>query len=77
MLKNTIVSVLLLFLPTLVFTQTINLGILSSFEVYTGAGAITNTGTVIGDAGSNNGIITGLDPPAYTCLLYTSPSPRD
>jgi LruC domain-containing protein len=70
MLKNTLVSVLLLFLPTLVFTQTINLGILSSFEVYTGAGAITNTGTVIGDAGSNNGIITGLDPPAYTGTVY-------
>ncbi|MFT5253740.1 MAG: hypothetical protein ACI87N_002785, partial [Flavobacteriales bacterium] len=44
MLKNTIVFVLLLFLPTFIFTQTINLGILSSFEVYTGAGAITNTG---------------------------------
>ena len=58
-LKNITAFLLLLLLPTLVFTQTINLGILSSFEAYTGAGAITNTGTITGDVGSNDGIISG------------------
>jgi hypothetical protein len=74
LLKNTVIFLLLLFLPTLMFTQTINVGILSSFEAYTGAGAISNAGTVTGDVGSDNGIITGFDPPAYTGIVYNADS---
>jgi hypothetical protein len=39
--------------------QTLQLGTLSSFEAYTGAGAVTNNGTATGDAGTNDGIISG------------------
>jgi hypothetical protein len=74
LLKNTVIFLLLLFLPTLMFTQTINVGILSSFEAYTGAGVISNAGTVTGDVGSDNGIITGFDPPAYTGIVYNADS---
>ncbi|MGK0308129.1 MAG: hypothetical protein ACI8RP_001087, partial [Urechidicola sp.] len=70
--KNTVLFVLLLSLPIPMFTQTINLGVLSSFEAYTGAGAITNTGTVTGDVGSDNGIVTGFDPLSYTGTVYNN-----
>jgi hypothetical protein len=50
------------------FTQTINLGILSSFEAYTGAGAISNTGTITGDVGSNDGMISGF----YNGTIYNA-----
>ena len=42
----------------------INLGVLSSFVMFTSAGAIANTGTstVTGDIGSNAGAITGFPP---------------
>ncbi|WP_249042007.1 ice-binding family protein [Polaribacter glomeratus] len=36
------------------------MGILSTFEAYTGAGAITNDGAMVGDAGTNDGIVSGL-----------------
>jgi hypothetical protein len=39
--------------------QTLQLGTLSSFEAYTGSGAVTNNGTASGDAGTNDGIISG------------------
>jgi hypothetical protein len=63
-LKNTVVIVLLLFSPTIVSGQTLELGTLSDFEVYTGAGAITGpgaSGTCSGDIGTYNGIISGFD----------------
>lgn len=46
---------------------TINLGILESFEGYTGAGAITNGvgATWVGDAGTNSGVISGFGVPPY------------
>jgi hypothetical protein len=72
LLKNTAIFVLLLFLPTLMFTQTVNLGILSSFEAYTGAGAISNAGTVAGNVGSDNGMITGFDPSTYTGAVHNT-----
>lgn len=51
----------LLFFSNLSFGQTLDLGeILTPFEAYTGAGAITNGGQVTGDAGSNDGIISGV-----------------
>ena len=49
-------------LPKANFGQTINLGILESFEGYTGAGAVTNGAKAIwtGDVGANIGIISGF-----------------
>ena len=69
MKKNRIYSVIaiaLLSFPNISFSQTpnstLNLGILESFEGYTGAGAITNGAgaTWTGDAGTNIGIISGF-----------------
>jgi hypothetical protein len=62
--KNTVVLLLLLFTPTLVFSQTLELGTLIDFEAYTGKGAVTGpgvTGTCTGDVGTNDGIISGFD----------------
>ena len=46
---------------------TLNLGILESFEGYTGAGAITNGvgATWAGDAGTNSGVISGFGTSPY------------
>jgi hypothetical protein len=62
-----ILSVVLFFFSNTSFSQTVNLGILESFEGYTGAGAVTNgTGaTWTGDAGTNIGIISGFGAPPY------------
>jgi len=59
-----ITSIALLLFSNLSFSQspngTLNLGILTSFEAYTGAGAVANSGgTVTGDVGTNFGAITG------------------
>ncbi len=59
--------------PTTAFCQTINLGILESFEGYTGAGAVTNGAgaTWTGDAGTNMGIISGFGaPPNFNGNTY-------
>ena len=51
---------------------TLNLGILASFEAFTGAGGIANSGgTVTGDIGTNLGIISGFLPP-YTGNTYNA-----
>ena len=61
----------LLYFQTILFSQatngTINLGILESFEGFTGAGAITNgaDATWTGDAGTNIGIISGFGAPPF------------
>jgi len=70
-----LLSFLLLALPKTNFSQapngTLNLGILTSFEAFTGAGAVANSGgTVTGDVGTHLGIISGLNPPAYTGNAY-------
>ncbi len=58
--------------------QTLNLGILSSFEAYTGTGAVTNSGTLVtGDVGSNNGIISGFVAPSYIDNIYNANSVTD
>ena len=74
-----LVSIALLLFSTTLFSQTpngtANLGILTSFEGYTGAGAITNgTGaTWTGDAGTNAGIISGLGtPPDFIGNTYNA-----
>ncbi|MFT6200280.1 MAG: hypothetical protein ACJAQ2_002060 [Vicingaceae bacterium] len=61
-LKNTFLLVLLLWLTSLAFSQTLELGILSTFEAFTGSGACTNSGTFTGDVGTNSGAITRVVP---------------
>jgi hypothetical protein len=64
-------AILLLSFPNTSFSQTpnstLNLGIIESFEGYTGAGAITNAAgaTWTGDAGTNIGIISGFGAPPF------------
>jgi hypothetical protein len=66
---TTVISLSLAFLPTLIFSQTLALGVLSSFEGYTGAGSISHTGALwTGDVGTNTGIITGT----YTGTTYNT-----
>jgi hypothetical protein len=63
-------TIALLLCSNVSFSQTpngtLNLGILESFEAYTGAGGVTNSGgTVTGDVGTNLGIISGFTAPDY------------
>ena len=59
-------SATLLLFSSICFSQTVNLGSLTSFEAYTGSGNITNSGgTLIGDVGSNLGFAYGFDPASY------------
>jgi hypothetical protein len=59
-LKNTIAIAVLLFSSTIVVGQnTLQLGLLSTFDAYTHIGAVTNDGTVSNDVGSNTGTIAG------------------
>ncbi|MFT4645952.1 MAG: hypothetical protein ACI8ZX_002376, partial [Planctomycetota bacterium] len=69
-------TIILLAFPNTSFGQspnaTINLGILTSFEAFTGSGAVTNAGgTVIGDIGTNLGAITGFPNPPNIGNHYT------
>ena len=69
------IAIVFLSLPNLTFSQTVNLGILESFEGYTGAGAVTNSAgaTWTGDVGTNIGIISGFGlPPSFTGKTYTA-----
>jgi len=54
-----VLAILLIGFSNQVTAQTLQLGTLSSFEAYTGSGAVTNNGTASGDAGTNDGIISG------------------
>ena len=68
-----------LFLPTKIFSQTpngtANLGILTSFGAYTGAGGVSNGAgaSFTGDVGTNIGIISGFGaPPAFIGNTYNA-----
>ena len=51
----------------------LNLGILESFEAYTGGGGVANSGgTVTGDVGTHLGIISGFPSPTYTGNTYNA-----
>jgi hypothetical protein len=58
-LLASIVNIVLLLCSNTSFGQTLQFGTLNSFEAYAGVGAVTNSGTVTGDAGTNAGIISG------------------
>ncbi|MGK0317492.1 MAG: putative repeat protein (TIGR01451 family) [Saprospiraceae bacterium] len=65
---------LVLLFSILSFSQTANLGILSSFEAFTAAGDITNSGgTVTGDAGTHVGSVIG----SYDGNTYSSDAVTD
>ena len=74
--KNILLSIAtigLLLFSNLSYSQTANLGILTSFEAFTAEGGVTNTGgTVTGDVGTNLGIISGLELPSYTDNKYNA-----
>ena len=82
MKKNTLFSLTiigLLFFSNVSFCQTpnstANLGILTSFEAFTGAGGIANgaDASFTGDVGTNIGIISGFGaPPAFTGNTYNA-----
>lgn len=57
----TVVTALCLLYPKLNYAQVPNLGTASSFALFTGIGAVTNTGVsyILGDAGTNSGAYTG------------------
>ena len=69
------ITIPLLLFSTISFSQTLKFGTLSSFETYTGSGALVNAGEVTGNAGTHNGIISGegfgVD---YSGTLYESDS---
>ena len=77
LLKSTGVFVFLLFSPILVFTQILDLGRLTTFEAYTGTGAATNSGTFIGDVGSDNGSISGFVPPQFSGTVHNNNNVTD
>jgi hypothetical protein len=73
-LKNAVALMLLLLSPTLMYSQTLDLGILDSLEAYTATGAVTGpgaTGTCIGDVGTGTGVISGFDT-SYSGTEYNS-----
>jgi uncharacterized repeat protein (TIGR01451 family) len=68
-------TIALLFFSSITFSQTLDLGILETFETFAGAGAVTNSGTSSGDVGTNLGIIsgTGFNPAnGYTGTVYNN-----
>ncbi|GEM_PF-2605271 len=58
--KHTVVFLLLLLLPFLIFSPALQLGTLDYFEGFTGLGALINSRTFTGDVVTNAGIITGF-----------------
>ena len=66
-----VISLTFLAVPKINFSQTLNFGILTTFEGYTGAGAVTSAAgtTFSGDVGTNAGIISGFGaPPSFTVI---------
>lgn len=55
----------------------IDIGVLSSFALFTSKGALGNTGisTITGDIGSNNGVISGFDSYTINGTIYDPGSP--
>ena len=73
----TITTIAILLFSNKSFSQTLELGILSSFETFTGVGAVTNGGTSAGDAGTNDGSISGPgfdSSNGYCCTTYNADS---
>jgi hypothetical protein len=65
-----ITTIALLLFSNVSFCQTLEFGTLTDFEAFAGVGAVANSGTVTGDAGTNAGAITG----SYNGTTYNSSS---
>jgi hypothetical protein len=71
-LPHNALALILLLWSNYSLSQTLQIGTLSSFEAYTGAGAITNSGTFTGDVGTDLGIISGFTSPSFTGTIYNN-----
>ncbi|MFT7155717.1 MAG: putative repeat protein (TIGR01451 family) [Parvicella sp.] len=70
-LLYSIITITSFLFSSLSFSQTLELGVLTTFEAYTGTGAVTNGGTLLtGDVGSDIGIISGCVAPAFIGNVY-------
>jgi hypothetical protein len=66
-------TLLIVLFSNVCISQTLELGILSSLEVYTSSGAVTSNGTVTGNVGTNSGVISGSGFGSdYTGTVYES-----
>ncbi len=76
---KSIFSLLFIFFITASFSQTVNLGILTSFEAYTGSGGIANGAgaTINGDVGTHLGIISGFVSPPCIGNTYNANAVTD
>jgi hypothetical protein len=72
MKKLVIIAITLFLIPTVIVSQTLQLGALSSFEAYSAAGAMTNSGIFTGDVGTDDGIISGFIPPTFTGTIHNN-----
>jgi hypothetical protein len=54
------------------FKETLDLRSLSSFEAFTGGGAITNSGTFTGDVGTDTGILTGFSGSSFNGNIHNN-----
>jgi hypothetical protein len=82
MKKNLLLSITaiaLVLCSNVSFSQTLELGTLSSFEAYTGScdiinsGSVSNPETFTGDVGTNQGTITGFGPPnTFTGTIHNN-----
>jgi hypothetical protein len=72
MKKNVLYTIIIIALfSNLSFSQTLELGILTTFEAYTGTGAVDNGGALLtGDVGADVGIISGCVAPAFIGNVY-------
>jgi hypothetical protein len=52
------------------FKETLDLKSLSSFEAFTGTGAVTNSGTFTGNVGTNVGALTGFTGPDFNGSIH-------
>jgi hypothetical protein len=66
----------LIFYHNVIFSQAINLGSAENFVVFTGDGAISNTGNsnILGNIGTNIGVISGLATSTVTGTIYNHDS---
>jgi hypothetical protein len=75
------IAIAMLLFSTSSFSQALvpaNLGILTSFEAFTGAGAVSNAGgEIVGDVGTNFGLLNGLDTTNFSFNKYAEDEVTD
>jgi hypothetical protein len=76
-IKIYLIVIVLLTFPRLFFGQSLNIGTISNFAIFTGNGAVSNSGTsnVTGDIGSDIGAVSGFGAPStFNGNSYTGDS---